>query len=86
MTLRSCGGSSVSDLLLVEAVNDAIERLAALDARKADVVRYRVLWGLTVSEVAEALGVGRATVERDWAFAKAWLANELAAHAPGAGE
>jgi RNA polymerase sigma factor (TIGR02999 family) len=70
------------DAVDVEAVNTAIEKLAALDARKADVVKYRVLWGLTVPEVADALGVGRATVERDWAFSKAWLANELAAHAP----
>lgn len=80
------GGGGANGDVDVEAVNDAIERLAALDARKADVVRYRVLWGLTVPEVAEALDVGRATVERDWAFAKAWLAKELAAHAPGAGE
>jgi RNA polymerase sigma factor (TIGR02999 family) len=63
----------------VEAVGNAIEKLAALDARKADVVRYRILWGLTVPEVADTLGIGRATVERDWAFAKAWLAKELAA-------
>ncbi|HLL88343.1 MAG TPA: ECF-type sigma factor [Tepidisphaeraceae bacterium] len=69
------GGGDVD----VEAVGNAIDKLAALDARKADVVKYRVLWGLTVPEVANALGVGRATVERDWAFAKAWLAKELAA-------
>ena len=61
----------------VERVNDALERLAALDARKADVVRYRVLWGLTVPEIGDALGVSVATVERDWSFAKAWLAKEL---------
>ena len=66
----------------VEAVHGALEKLATLDARKADVVRYRVLWGLTVPEAAEALGVGRATVERDWVFSKAWLASELAAHDP----
>jgi RNA polymerase sigma factor (TIGR02999 family) len=76
------GGADPRDAVDVEAVNGAIERLATLDARKADVVKYRVLWGLTVPEVAEALGIGRATVERDWAFAKAWLASELAAHAP----
>ena len=61
----------------VEAINVLLDKLAALDARKADVVRYRVLWGLTNPEIADALGVGLATVERDWAFARAWLAKEL---------
>lgn len=61
----------------VEALNDTLEKLASLDQRKADVVKYRVLWGLTMPEIAEALGVGLATVERDWAFAKVWLAREL---------
>lgn len=62
----------------VELVNAALEKLAALDQRKADVVRYRVLWGLTVPEISDAMGISVATVERDWAFAKAWLAKELA--------
>jgi RNA polymerase sigma factor (TIGR02999 family) len=61
----------------VEALNDALEKLAALDARKADVVRYRVLWGLTTAEIAKQLGVSTVTIERDWSFAKAWLAKEL---------
>lgn len=61
----------------VEAVNDVLEKLSRLDARKADVVRYRILWGFTNRETAEVLGVGLATVERDWAFARAWLAKEL---------
>ena len=62
----------------VEAVNAALDKLAALDQRKADVVKYRILWGLTVSETSETLGVAHATVERDWSFAKTWLARELA--------
>ena len=68
------------DFADVEALNEALEKLEALDARKADVVRYRVLWGLTTAEAAESLGVAVATVERDWAFAKAWLAKELYCH------
>ena len=61
----------------VEAINALLDRLAALDARKSDVVRYRILWGLNNPEIAEALGVALATVERDWSFARAWLAKEL---------
>lgn len=61
----------------IEALDTALEKLAKLDARKADVVRYRVLWGLTVPQISHTLGVAVATVERDWSFAKAWLAKEL---------
>ena len=67
-----------SDGLDVEALNAALDKLAALDSRKADVVRYRVLWGLTAAEIARQLNVSTVTIERDWAFAKAWLAKELA--------
>jgi RNA polymerase sigma factor (TIGR02999 family) len=69
--------SKTDDGLDVEALNDALDKLAALDPRKADVVRYRVLWGLTTAEIAKTLKVATVTVERDWAFAKAWLAKEL---------
>jgi RNA polymerase sigma factor (TIGR02999 family) len=60
-----------------ETVNAVLEKLSRLDARKADVVRYRILWGFTNREIADALGVALATVERDWAFSRAWLAKEL---------
>jgi len=63
----------------VEAFSAALDRLAALDARKADVVRYRILWGLTVPEISVTLNVGTSTVDRDWLFARAWLARELQA-------
>jgi len=69
--------SPVSGDVDVEALDGALDRLAKLDARKADVVRYRVLWGLTVPQTSDALGIAIATVERDWAFAKTWLAKEL---------
>jgi RNA polymerase sigma factor (TIGR02999 family) len=60
-----------------ETVDAVLEKLSRLDVRKADVVRYRILWGLTNREIAETLGVALATVERDWAFARVWLAKEL---------
>jgi RNA polymerase sigma factor (TIGR02999 family) len=69
---------SSNDDVDVEALNGALEKLADLDSRKADVVKYRVLWGFTAGQTAEALGVAVATIERDWTFAKAWLAKELA--------
>jgi RNA polymerase sigma factor (sigma-70 family) len=61
----------------VEDLARALERLEALDARKSEVVRLRFLWGYENEEVAGILGVSTATVERDWKFARAWLAAEL---------
>ena len=66
----------------VEAIEQALAKLAELDARKADVVKYRILWGLSIDEVSKTLNVAHATIERDWAFAKAWLGRELAGQAP----
>ena len=62
----------------MEALVEALGRLEEFDQRKADVVRLRVIWGLEIREIAESLGISRATVERDWSFAKAWLAREAA--------
>ena len=63
------------------ALDEALERLAALDARQAQVVEARVFAGLTAEETAEALGVSVPTVQRDWRAARAWLARELGAEA-----
>ena len=61
----------------VIALEDALERLAALDERKARVVELRFYGGLTSDEVAEVLGISRATVEREWSFSRAWLFDAL---------
>lgn len=62
------------DLLFVD---EALRRLQAFDARKAQVVELRVFMGASVEEVATALGVSVETVKRDWRLAKAWLKNEI---------
>jgi RNA polymerase sigma factor (TIGR02999 family) len=62
----------------VLAVDEALERLAALDPRQARIVELRFFGQLDVAEVAEALGVSKRTVEADWTAAKAWLRRELA--------
>jgi len=58
-------------------LSSALDELEALDERKAAVVRQRLLWRLTSSEIAEALEVSVPTVERDWRFARAWLQGRL---------
>jgi RNA polymerase sigma factor (TIGR02999 family) len=64
-----------SDMLL--ALDEALERLAALSRRLSQVVECRFFGGLTEEETAEALGVTARTVQRDWAKARAWLYVEL---------
>jgi RNA polymerase sigma factor (sigma-70 family) len=63
------------DLLEIES---ALQMLAAQDLRKAQVVELRFFGGLSVEEIAEALGISVRTVHADWAFARAWLYRTLA--------
>jgi RNA polymerase sigma factor (TIGR02999 family) len=63
----------------VVAVHEALNRLAELNGRQAQVMTLRYFGGLTVSEVATALEVSVVTVERDWRVARAWLAGQLGA-------
>ena len=64
-----------ADMLL--ALDEALDRLAALSDRQARVVECRFFGGLTHEEIAEALGVSVPTVRRDWRLARAWLSREL---------
>ncbi|MEZ6133376.1 MAG: ECF-type sigma factor [Pirellulaceae bacterium] len=57
----------------VLAVDEALSELEALDSRQAKIIEMRFFGGMTVAEVAEALGVSKRTVEGDWTMAKAWL-------------
>jgi len=59
------------------ALDEALTGLAAVDARKSQVVEMRFFGGLTLEETAEALHVSRDTVKRDWNMAKLWLLREL---------
>jgi RNA polymerase sigma-70 factor (ECF subfamily) len=61
----------------VIALDDALERLAALDPHQARIVELRYFGGLSIEETADALGISPATVKRHWAVARAWLAKEL---------
>lgn len=62
----------------VLALDEALERLAALDPRQARIVEHRFFAGMSVDDTAEALGISSATVKREWALARAWLNRELA--------
>jgi RNA polymerase sigma factor (TIGR02999 family) len=59
------------------AIDEALERLAAEDPRKARVVELRFFGGLSMDETAKALGISVRTAHNDWAFARAWLYRAL---------
>ena len=61
----------------VLALDQALEELALMDERLCRVVELKFFAGLTIDETAEALDVSCATVERDWAAARAWLYDRL---------
>ena len=63
-------------------LDEAMKRLASISKRKSDVVELRFFGGLTVEETAEALGVSRLTVIRDWNFARVWLLAEMSGKNP----
>jgi RNA polymerase sigma-70 factor (ECF subfamily) len=65
-----------SDPSLV-AVDDALNALAALDPRKAEIVELRFFGGLTIEETAEALNISVGTVSRDWGIARTFLHRQL---------
>ena len=61
------------------AIDEALQRFAALDSRKAELVKLRYFIGMTIEEAAGALGISEATAKRWWIYARAWLYAEVAA-------
>lgn len=66
--------SQAESLLLVSEV---LSELEATDTRSRQVVDYKVFVGLELDEIADVLGISKATVKRDWTFARAWLNQRL---------
>ena len=64
------------------ALDEALDRLAALDPEQARLVELRFFGGLTIEETADAMQISPATVKRHWTVARAWLARELAGAPP----
>lgn len=59
------------------ALHEALEELAMLDPQQERIVELRFFGGLSIEETAEVIGIGHATVERDWKMARAWLRRKL---------
>ena len=78
-----CNVTLVDDLNLPNrpedllALDEALDALAQLDARRGQVVEMKIFGGMSGAEIAGVLGVSEDTVKRDWTLAKAWLGKEL---------
>jgi len=59
------------------ALNEALDELAKMDEQQSRIVELKFFGGLSIEETAEVLGIGHATVERDWKLARAWLRRRL---------
>jgi RNA polymerase sigma factor (TIGR02999 family) len=77
VTLAGVDLASAGPELDLVALDEALDKLAALHARQARVVELRFFSGLTVEEVAAAMDVSRSTAEAEWRAARAWLRREL---------
>ena len=62
------------------ALDEALDRLATVDSRAADVVKLRFFVGLTQEQAGKKLGISLATAERRWSFARAWFSRKCREH------
>jgi RNA polymerase sigma factor (TIGR02999 family) len=69
----------------VLAVHESLDRLAAVEPERAELVKLRFFAGMTIDQAARVLGISTATAERYWAYARAWLYDDISRHGPPAG-
>ena len=77
LSLDECLIASEERSAEVVAVHEALEELAKIDPRKAQIVELKFFGGFSIDETAEVLGVSPATVSLDWTMAKAWLRRKI---------
>ena len=77
LSITSAGDLTAKPDLDVLALHEALEELTAIDPQQGRIVELKFFGGLSIEETAEVLGIGHATVERDWKMARAWLRRKL---------
>jgi RNA polymerase sigma-70 factor (ECF subfamily) len=77
LTLDEAAELSKSKGVDLLALDDALNQLSRMSARQSRIVELRFFGGLSIEETAEFLGVSSATVEREWAAARAWLYHQI---------
>jgi RNA polymerase sigma factor (TIGR02999 family) len=75
--LENCATAADLDPDHILAVSEALEKFAQLDPQRAELVKLRYFIGLTFGQAAEVLGISEPTAKRYWAFARAWLYEEM---------
>jgi RNA polymerase sigma factor (TIGR02999 family) len=73
VTLESVAIPGGTDPATLIAFNDLFEQLEQRDPQAGEIAKLRIFAGLTVPEIAAAMGIAPRTVDRQWAFARAWL-------------
>src|SRR5215468_107030 len=77
LSITSAEGLARKPNIDLLALNEALDELAAMDQQQSRIVELKFFGGLSIEETAEVLGIGHATVERDWKLARAWLRRQL---------
>jgi RNA polymerase sigma factor (TIGR02999 family) len=77
LTLDEAAELSKSKAVDLLALDDALNQLSRISQRQSRIVEMKFFGGLSIEETSEVLGVSSATVERDWAVARAWLYREI---------
>jgi RNA polymerase sigma factor (TIGR02999 family) len=77
LSITSADNLATKPDLDVLSLHEALEELATLDPQQGRIVELKFFGGLSIEETGEVLGVGHATVERDWKMARAWLRRKL---------
>jgi RNA polymerase sigma-70 factor (ECF subfamily) len=77
LSITSAEGLASQPQIDMLALHEALEELAVMDSQQSRIVELKFFGGLSIEETAEVLGVGHATVERDWKMARAWLRRKL---------
>ncbi len=78
--LEQIEAAATTDAYDLLALDEALDRLAAEDAPKAELIKLRFFAGLSIEEAACCLGISRATADRHWSYARAWLYDRLGAN------
>jgi RNA polymerase sigma factor (TIGR02999 family) len=73
LTTRIAGEPDIE----IEELNEALDRLAAIDRQRADIVEMRYFGGMEIADIAQVLGTSESTVKRRWAAARLWLLEAL---------
>jgi RNA polymerase sigma-70 factor, ECF subfamily len=77
LSITSAGQLAEKPDIDLLALHEALEELKTLDSQQERIVELKFFGGLSIEETAEVLGIGHATVERDWKMARAWLRRKL---------